>query len=197
MIEISIKQDIKKTLAALDSYRKDIIPAATASALNRTATTVKSVATKEIAQRTGLKQSYVREKLAVIKASRQGLVAIVRALPKGVNLIQFVSPTKRNTKAFRKMDKKGNPKFKGAQAKAWGKTTTYKGSFIGTGKGSGKQLVFVRTGPQRDAPLKALHGPSVPMTFANKVVTQVMRDVIAREFGKNFAHEIKWRSDKK
>lgn len=42
MIEISIRQDIKKTLAALDRLRKDQIPYATKEAINATAERVKS-----------------------------------------------------------------------------------------------------------------------------------------------------------
>lgn len=196
MLEISIKHTLDKAIKSLDRLQRELIPAATAAALNRTAATVRTEATRDIAQRTGLKVSYIREKLSIVKATRLGLTAIVKANRKGINLIEFVDPGKRNTTSFRKRDKQGAFKSKGVTAKAWGRRTEYKGTFIGTGKGSGKALVFARTGSGRNAKLKTIHGPSIPQTFINKVVVQHMKEVIEREFGKNFSHELKWRMEK-
>ena len=53
---------------------------------------------------------------------------------------------------------------KGVSAKVWGKRRVYKHAFIGSGRNSGKQLVFGKTrgDPKK---LKALHGPSLPREF--------------------------------
>ena len=53
---------------------------------------------------------------------------------------------------------------KGVSAKVWGKRKVYRGPCIGSGKNSGKQLVFGKTrgNPKK---LKALHGASLPREF--------------------------------
>ena len=50
---------------------------------------------------------------------------------------------------------------KGVSAKVWGKRRVYKGAFIGSGRNSGKQLVFKK---RKDDPkrIEALHGALLP-----------------------------------
>jgi len=50
---------------------------------------------------------------------------------------------------------------KGVSAKVWGKRRVYKGAFMGSGRNSGKQLVFKK---RKDDPkrIEALHGALLP-----------------------------------
>lgn len=195
-MKISVKGDIKKILKANEQAKKIIKPA-TAAALNKTIRTVQSATTKEISRITGIKpQKRIREKLIIIKATRLMLTAKINAKPAGINLIEFVTPSKRNPQAFRVKTRKGF-KYSGVKAKAWNKQTEYKGTFIGKAKNSGKMLVYSRidkTNPR--SKIEAKHGPSIPVTFLNYQVQRMMDSLGRITWAKNIEHEIQWRLSK-
>ena len=70
---------------------------------------------------------------------------------------------------------------KGVSAKAWGKRKLYKHAFIGSGRNSGKQLVFGKTrgNPKK---LKALHGPSLPREFHRQDMESLFNKKIKTRF---------------
>ena len=70
---------------------------------------------------------------------------------------------------------------KGVSAKVWGKRRVYKHTFIGSGKDSGKQLVFgkSRRNPKK---LKALHGASLPREFQRQDMAQIFNKKIKTRF---------------
>ena len=74
---------------------------------------------------------------------------------------------------------------KGVSAKVWGKRRVYKGAFIGSGRNSGKQLVFARTsgatksGKKR---IKALHGASLPREFHRGDMEKIFNKKIKTRF---------------
>ena len=69
---------------------------------------------------------------------------------------------------------------KGVSAKVWGKRRVYKHAFIGSGKNSGKQLVFKRLkGSKR---IKALHGASLPREFHRQDMESIFNKKIKTRF---------------
>ena len=70
---------------------------------------------------------------------------------------------------------------KGVSAKAWGKRKLYKHAFIGSGRNSGKQLVFGKTrgNPKK---LKALHRPSLPREFERQDMAKIFNKKIKTRF---------------
>ena len=74
---------------------------------------------------------------------------------------------------------------KGVSAKVWGKRRVYKGAFIGSGRNSGKQLVFARTsGATKSGKIriKALHGASLPREFHREDMEKIFNKKIKKRF---------------
>ncbi len=166
MIGLNITADIRKTERWLKRTQKKAVPKAASMAINRVAITVRKESVRAISRATSLKQKRVREAVVIaVKARRTHLVAVVRARPKGINLIEFVTKGKRVPGSFRRKA--------GVSAKAWGKCKVYAGTFVGRGSNSGKPLVFARTSTQ-PKPLKTIHSPSIPRTFVQEEIKRVM-----------------------
>ena len=70
---------------------------------------------------------------------------------------------------------------KGVSAKVWGKRKIYRGAFIGSGRNSGKQLVFKQT---EDNPKRAvaLHGASLPREFHREDMAKIFNKKIKTRF---------------
>ena len=70
---------------------------------------------------------------------------------------------------------------RGVSAKAWGKRKLYKHALMGSGKNSGKQLVFGKTrgNPKK---LKALHGASLPREFERQNMESLFNKKIKTRF---------------
>ncbi len=183
-MEISIRHDFKKLQKDLSRIEKRVIPKAAKRALNKTAQQVKTHAAREISKKTGIKVGVVKKHLLKINAQFNSLTAAVIAKKYAPNLIEFMTAAQIN----RAMQRKG----KGVRSRAWRKTKEYRGTFVGRGKGSGKLLVFSRTGPSRRSPIEAKPGPSIPRTFIQTEVMRSMKLKIARQFPKNFSADLKY-----
>ena len=70
---------------------------------------------------------------------------------------------------------------KGVSAKVWGKRRIYKGAFIGSGRNSGKQLVFGKS-KRKTNKLKALHGVSLPREFHREDRAKIFNTQIKTRF---------------
>ena len=70
---------------------------------------------------------------------------------------------------------------RGVSAKAWGKRKMYRGAFIGSGRNSGKRLVFrqAEDNPKRAV---ALHGPSLPREFYRQDMEKIFNKKIKTRF---------------
>jgi hypothetical protein len=112
-----------------------------------------------------VKAGVVGKKIAKDKARRGDEEYTIRIKLRYLNLIEFGA---RQTK-------------KGVSTKAWGKRKLYKHAFIGSGRNSGKQLVFGKTrgNPKK---LKALHGPSLPREFHRQDMESLFNKKIKTRF---------------
>ena len=70
---------------------------------------------------------------------------------------------------------------RGVSAKVWGKRKIYRGAFIGSGRNSGKRLVFKKRkgNPKR---IEALHGPSLPREFHRQDMEKIFKKKIKTRF---------------
>ena len=65
-------------------------------------------------------------------------------------------------------------------AKVWGKRKIYRGAFIGSGRNSGKQLVFKKIKDSKR--IKALHGASLPREFIRQDMEKIFNKKIKDRF---------------
>ncbi|QJR79616.1 hypothetical protein CA267_001795 [Alteromonas pelagimontana] len=195
-MQVSFKHDIASLTQDLKRIKESAIPKATVQALNRTATGVRTDAGKAISKETGIKVSDVRKELKVWKATKAKLKAEVNARTgSATNLIKFVTaanqkPNHFNSRRKLKSGKRGKYKAKGVKAKAWGKSKTYEGTFIGKGRTSGKLLVFTRTSDKR-TPLKSVLGPSIRNTFDSQPMQKLLQKSASIRFNKDMAAAVK------
>ena len=70
---------------------------------------------------------------------------------------------------------------RGVSAKAWGNRKIYRGAFIGSGRNSGKPLVFKK---RKNAPkrIEALHGASLPREFERQDMAKIFNKKIKTRF---------------
>ena len=178
-VAISIQNDITGALIRFKKLTTKKIETSANRALKRAGDKTYTKFIRDTSKRYSIKSTILRKVIRKTKRinPRMPIYFINANSPKarGNNLIEFVSPSKRNPTAFRARTKGGarsapRYKHKGVKAKAWGQTKTYGGTFIGKGKNSGKMLVFARTGKGRDAGIKAVTGPSPYRRFLKKRV---------------------------
>lgn len=139
-VTINVKHDLKRTLKSLNDQGKKAVPRAMNSAINRTATQVRTQAVRSLAKQTGFKQKAIRVNQFLRKGSIRDLTASLTTKGRASNLINFGA---RQTK-------------KGVSAAPWGKRRIFKGTFIG----NNGRTVFRRVGKKR-LPIKAMYGPNL------------------------------------
>jgi len=179
-IEIKGLDSLQRKLTAIE---RQGLPTAGVRALNRTATTVRASASRDIAREMGLPVSPVKKKIVIRRARKNRLYAVVRASGRPISLIQFAARQVR----------------KGVSAKAWGKRKLYKGAFIARAKthkadeielrGTSEQ-VFVRKRSAR-LPIKKLWGPSIPRTMADETILKEIARTIDTTLPKRLEHELR------
>lgn len=173
MIKLDVRTDIASVRRQFRGLEGQIDRAA-ARALNRAATSVRSVATKEIARESGIRpQRAVRDRLRIRKATPKYLIAEVGIGAWTPNLARFMA---RQVK-------------KGVSAAAWGKRKLYPRVFLAN-KG---RTVFKRVGKER-LPIEPVFGPKIHKTFLEQKVVEAMRAIGRSRFATEFAREVKRRT---
>jgi len=164
-MEVKVNSNFKKALRDIGNVPRKYVQKAMVIALNKVGAEVVTQAKRELKDATGLKAGVVAKKIKKDKARRGDEEYTIRIKLRYLNLIEFGA---RQTK-------------KGVSAKAWGKRKLYKHAFMGSGKNSGKQLVFGKTrgNPKK---LKALHGPSLPREFHRQDMESLFNKKIKTRF---------------
>ena len=155
---------MKKALKDLGYVHKKYIPKAMVTALNKMGKEVVTQAKRELKEATGLKAGTVAKKITKDKARRGDEEYTIRIKSKYLNLIEFNA---RQTK-------------RGVSAKAWGKRKIYRGAFVGSGRNSGKQLVFKKVRGSKQ--IKAVHGASLPREFERQDMESLFNKKIKTRF---------------
>lgn len=178
--KIRVNADVDKALSGLSDLQKKVVPAATASALNKTINTCRTEAARVIKGSSGIKVSTVKEALPISKANKNKQWAEITARKRPTNLIEYVSTANKRVGAFRNKP--------GVRAKT-NKTYTVTGSFIAPAKGSGKLLVLQRRGANR-LPTRTIYGPSVYNSFKNEKTQTTIKNTADKQWQANFKREL-------
>lgn len=173
--QLSVKADVSRALKSVSETREKIVLAAAARALNRTATTLRAEAARQISTQLGLKVSAVKRGLFINKAAKHALVAQIVAVGKrGIPLRDL------------------HPRQTDSGVTVRGGTlvpTEYPHAFIVEALG---RHVFERVGKKR-LPIRRLYGASIPSAFSTAAVRQALNTIGAATWKKNFEHELQHR----
>ena len=163
-MEVKVKSNFNKAMRDIRNVPRKYIQKAMVAALNKVGAEVLTQAKRELKDATGLKVGVVAKGLAKDKARRNDETYTIRIKSRYKNVIEFGA---KKTK-------------KGVSANVWGQRKIYRGSFIGSGQNSGKQLVFKRLkGSKR---IKALHGASLPREFERQDMKKIFNKKIKTRF---------------
>lgn len=174
---LDVSHDLKDLRRTLNRYQRKALPKATLQGLNRAAASVRGAAVKTLARETGIKQKAVRAGIALRKANRNRLAAVIEARGRPLNVIRFMTPAQIRT--WVNSPKRPRPPVR---AKPWGKKRVYRRRvFIGN---DGRTL-FIREGPSRKS-IRGLHGPSIGRELVRKAVTRA----IDKQFRERFPIEL-------
>lgn len=194
-MELDVTMDVRKAQDMLFRIRDREILRGAAVALNRTITTVRNEAAKDLKQRVGaelgLGASGLKKALRITKAAaRPGrLWAALTVSGRAMPLVNFGA---RQT-------------AQGVTHKAWGRRQIAEGAFIAR-MPSGHRGVYRRL-PQQylarstkgrspsapNLPIKEMWGPSLPKEFVQPHINNRMKELARREWKKNFQREINYR----
>ena len=164
-MEITVKNTIKQAMKNVKFVHQQYIPKALVTALNKVGKEVVTQAKRELKEATGLKAGTVAKKITKDKARKGDETYSIHIKSRYLNVIEFGA---RQTK-------------RGVSAKVWGKRKVYRGAFIGSGRNSGKQLVFKK---RKNAPkrIEALHGASLPREFHRQDMESIFKKKIKDRF---------------
>jgi hypothetical protein len=187
VITVSVRGDISRALRKLDVTREQARKAIP-RALNKTATTARAEAAREIRSAGyGLKIAAIKKSIRIIRATGSQLRAIVRASGKPIPLIEYAA---RQTRA-------------GVTVNVLRGRKLIKGVFIAT-MPSGHRGVVRRKGltskrvirkgrvAYSGLPIQELFGPSVPAAFANSVVQAALISAIRKRFPEVLRQELRF-----
>ena len=157
-MEVKVNSNFKKALRDIGNVPRKYVQKAMVTALNKVGAEVVTQAKRELKEATGLKAGVVAKKIKKDKARRGDEEYSIFIKSRYLNVIEFGA---RQTK-------------RGVSAKVWGKRKIYREAFIGSGRNSGKQLVFKK---RKDDPkrIEALHGASLPREFHRKIWRKYLR----------------------
>lgn len=161
------------------------IPAAAASAINRTVTYTKTQLSKEIRARYAIKAKDLNGNFKVKKASKHKLEASINSSGRPLTLPSHFNVTPRNVVPGRRYIVRA--KIKKGQAQA---INTSPSAFIAMLRGV-KQVVR-REGPNR-YPIKVLRTLSIPQMASNDEVYDKVNELAKRKLNERVTHEINWR----
>ena len=164
-MEVKVKSNMDKAMRGLWNVKTKYIQKALVTPLNKIGTEVFTQAKRELKDATGLKAGVVAKKIKKDKARRGDETYSIHIKSRYLNVIEFGA---RQTK-------------RGVSAKVWDKRKVYRGAFIGSGRNSGKQLVFKK---RKNAPkrIEALHGASLPREFERQDMAKIFNKKIKTRF---------------
>ena len=145
-----------RAMRGLWNVKTKYIQKALVTSLNKIGAEVVTQAKRELKDATGLKAGVVGKKIKKDKARKGDETYSIYIKSRYLNAIEFGA---RQTK-------------KGVSAKIWNIRKNYKGAFIGSGRNSGKQLVFGKSKKKKNK-LKALHGASLPREFHREDMAKI------------------------
>lgn len=182
-MQIDVRAEIEKAEKGLYRYEKRVIPRATNSSLNKTATNVRTQAHRRLSQIIGLPIKELKPYTGIRRSTLLTLSSQVFGRRRAFNMIKFVVPSKRAPGAFRKQ--------RGVKAKPWRRAQLLEGTFIIRGRTHGRPVVVARKGDER-YPLKSIYGPSLHVEFNRPPMRRFMSVLAKRRFRVNFSRDLRY-----
>jgi hypothetical protein len=176
MIRIDVRDNLKGVALRYQRLGTDVRDKALVRALNRTATTVRAEASREIRKQYNLKSRVVKDQIRITRANRATLTAVIQASGRPIPLIEF--------------DARWNRRMKGASVRVKHERKVVRGAFIATMPG-GHRGVFVRKGDRR-LPIRQLFSISLPTAFTQKQVTAAIVAAAQARFPVAIEQEMKF-----
>jgi hypothetical protein len=195
VLVVNVKTNIDQALRSFEILEEDA-GKAIARALNKTATSARAQAAREIRNvGYGIKVGAIKKAISIRKANRSELTAVVRAVGRPIPLINYQA---RQTKA-------------GVTVAVLNGRKTITHAFIATMK-SGHKGVFIRAdartsgvgrkgfkiqrrkamGRRHGLPIDELFGPAVPSAFANQIVQDALTQAVQERFPVVLEQELKF-----
>jgi hypothetical protein len=180
MIQISVKHDMSAIVVGLENYRKELVDGAVVRALNRTATTIRAEAAREInGEYPGLKIGAIKDKIDIQRANKITQRAIVSVSGRPIPIVEFAA---RQTAA-------------GVTVKVKGTRKLLRGAFLAT-MPSGHVGVFYRRGVAGSrvgrTPIDQVFSISLPVAFSNQKVMDAVVRAAKERFPDALSQEVRF-----
>ncbi len=196
MIDLDVQADFKEVNKMLSDLETGLVTKAANSALNKTITSVQSVALKKISKDIGMTQKNVRKFMSKHKSTFKRLEAFIES--NGIERVPLLLLGARQTKRGVTYVGKGGKRklLKGAFIATMPKMRTdqyrrHSGVFKRTGNFSKKG--FGRFAGKRRENIKERFGVSISYVMASSAVERAMREVAGKRWNKTFQHELNYR----
>jgi hypothetical protein len=190
-VSVTVTSNVRQVAMDILAGAQESTPALV-RALNKTATQVRTRASREIrAAGYNLKAADVKKALTIKRASSGELVASVIAKGRPIPLIKYGA--RQTARGVSVQVMKGRKVI--AHAFIATMPNGHTGVYVRTGAGHTK---VVRNGKAswHGLPIEELFGPSVPDGLANKVVQQLLQEFVADRFPDILEHEHAWLAGK-
>ena len=164
-MQVKVKSNMKEVMRKLRNVPRKYVQKALVTSLNKVGAEVVTQAKRELINATGLNVGVVGKKIKKDKACKGDETYSIHIKSRYLNAIEFGA---RQTK-------------RGVSAKIWGVRKVYPNTFIGSGRNSGKQLVFKKSkrNPKR---IEAVHGASLPREFERQDMAKLFNKKIKTRF---------------
>lgn len=197
---IDVRSNLKDIALKFEAATQKQIDAASVRALNRTATTVRAAASREIRQEYNIKAAGIRHQIAIERARRGHVTASVVVSGRRIPLVDFSA---RQTRAGVTVQvKRGSRKFiphaflatmrsghHGVFVRAMDARTRFAPTFR-FGPGSGRKN---RRWGDPDTPVAELTSLSLPRAFLQRKISASLRKLAIERFQIEFTRDLKFR----
>jgi hypothetical protein len=203
MINIDVRADLRQVAARFSGEVQAQMRPAIVRALNRTATTTRGQASREIRAVYNIKASAIREQIKLIRARRDNLTALLVASGKRIPLVDFtgqILPSARTRKPVYVRVKRAGGRKIVRHAFIAKMASGHIGVFLRKQPGSPNFAPVYRSGRIRsrgsDLPIAELSTLSLPQAFTNKQVLVALERVARTRFPLEFERELRFRASR-
>lgn len=183
MLTVSVQSNVREQLNRLGAVRREIREKAIVRALNRTADSVKTAASRKLRETYAIKKRDIDDAMFIRRAWKGRLSASIVAYGSAIPVYDFNAKWRRSYTGARFTIKKGQRK-------------TLKGTFTAR-MDSGHIGVFERVPGQQmlkknKEQIREIFTASIPRLFGSKNIYRAIRQVAGEIFDKNLRQQLKY-----
>lgn len=191
---INIKGDVKAHTKHLSKLQKKIIPDATRSSINKTATSVTSAIKKPIAKEIGVRQKDIKKAFYIKRANRKKLTAEITIRPHLRKLIRYPAGEALKAKALANSFPRHGVKGKAFIAKM---KTGHRGVFKRAANGRIQKIKTSSSGNRyKSSKIVEIYAASPAQIFEINGYRRIAEEVSRRRFPVVFDQEMRFRLSK-